>query len=116
MSRTLVFSKNVKGKSLLLTVNELLLSFLQDRSFAGRVANALPIVIQPGLGTMAIGVHNKKITLFIDPEFIERISMPFGHFCMEHEILGHYANAHIPRFLEFLSRWTKPEEIGRAHV
>ena len=114
MSRTLVFSKNVKGKSLLLTVNELLLSFLQDRSFAGRVANALPIVIQPGLGTMAIGVHNKKITLFIDPEFIERISMPFGHFCMEHEILGHYANAHIPRFLEFLSRWTKPEDKERA--
>lgn len=97
-----------------LTVSELLLAFLQDRSFAGRVANALPHVSQTGLGTMAIGLHNGRITLFTDPEFVKRVSLPFGHFCMEHEILGHYSNAHIPRFLEFLSRWPKPEDRKRA--
>lgn len=97
-----------------LTVSELLLAFLQDRSFAGRVANALPHVSQPGLGTMAIGLYNGRITLFTDPEFVKRVSLQFGHFCMEHEILGHYSNAHIPRFIEFLSRFPNPEDKLRA--
>lgn len=97
-----------------LTVNELLLAFLQDRSFAGRLVNALPHVSQPGMGTMAIGIHGQRLALFTDPEFIKRVSLPFGHFVMEHEISGHYAHAHIPRFLEFLSRYSRPEDRQRC--
>lgn len=91
-----------------------MLAFLQDRSFAGRLVNALPHVSAPGLGTMAIGLCNKRIALYTDPDFIARVSLPAGQFYMEHEILGHFANAHIPRYLEFLSRYPKPEDRERA--
>lgn len=97
-----------------LTVSELMLAFLQDRSFAGRLANALPHISEKGIGTMCIGVRNGRVILFTDPEFVKRVSLPFGRFCMEHEILGHYANAHIPRFIEFLSRYPKPEDKVKA--
>jgi predicted metal-dependent peptidase len=99
-----------------LTVSELMLAFLKDRSFAGRLINALPHVSVRDSGTMAIGIHNGRIALFTDPEFVRRVSLPFGHFCMEHEILGHYANAHIPRFLEFVSRYPKLEDKKKARV
>jgi predicted metal-dependent peptidase len=90
-----------------LTIGQYMLWLLSARPFYGSLATSLNRVCKPGMGTMAVGVDNGKISLFYDPEFIKEIDMGAATFILEHEML-HLALDHIPRYLELLSHL--PEE------
>lgn len=94
-------------------MSELLLYLISERSFYARIANALKRVPAPGLGTMAVGIHDGRITLYYDPEFLTRSSMRFLLFVLDHEMY-HIAMDHIPRYLELLSNFPDPLARERA--
>lgn len=98
-----------------LNISEFFVYLLQRKSFYGRMAAALNRVCKPGLGTMAVGVHKGRVTLFYDPEFVGKIGFGAAMFVLEHEIL-HLALDHIPRYLELLGHCADDKEKtkGRA--
>jgi predicted metal-dependent peptidase len=91
------------------TLSEFFLHLLSTKNFYARVANNMQRVEAPGQGTMGVGIRNGRIVLFYDPEFVKRISLQFGVFTIEHEIM-HIVLDHIPRYLEMLARLGNNEE------
>jgi predicted metal-dependent peptidase len=85
-----------------ISISQYMLWLLSARPFYGALATSLNRVCKPGMGTMAVGVDNGRISLFYDPEFIKDIDMGAATFILEHEML-HLALDHIPRYLELLS-------------
>ena len=96
-----------------LSMSELLMYLLQDRSFYARIANGLQRVVSPGMGTMAVGVYRGRLSLFYDPEFLKKSSMRFMLFVLDHEMY-HLAMDHIPRYLELLANFPDPLQRERA--
>lgn len=92
-----------------LNLSEFFLHLLSTKNFYARVANNMQRVEAPGAGTMGVGIQNGRIVLFYDPAFIKRVSLGFGTFALEHEIM-HVVLDHIPRYLEMLSRLGNNEE------
>jgi predicted metal-dependent peptidase len=88
-------------------ISQFMLWLLSERPFYGAMATSLNRVCKPGMGTMAVGVQNGRISLFYDPEFLAEIDMSAAVFILEHEML-HLALDHVPRYLELLSHL--PEE------
>jgi predicted metal-dependent peptidase len=86
----------------LINISQYMLWLLSARPFYGALATSLNRVCKPGMGTLAVGVDNGRISLFYDPEFLENIDMKAATFILEHEML-HLALDHIPRYLELLS-------------
>lgn len=84
------------------SLSEFFLYLLTQKNFYGRIANSMQRVEEKGRKTMGVGIRNGRVILFYDPEFVARISMGFGVFTIEHEIM-HIVLDHIPRFLEMLA-------------
>jgi predicted metal-dependent peptidase len=83
------------------------------KSFYGRLAASLQRVCKPGMGTMAVGVRDGRITFYYDPEFIDKIPYQSALFALEHEML-HVVLDHIPRYLEMLALCTSELERKKA--
>lgn len=92
-----------------LNVSEFFLHLLSTKNFYARVANNMQRVEAPGVGTMGVGIQNGRIVLFYDPAFIKRVSLAFGTFALEHEVM-HVVLDHIPRYLEMLASLGNNEE------
>jgi predicted metal-dependent peptidase len=102
-----------QGKTTMkVTLSEFFLYLLTQKNFYGRIANSMQRVEAPGRGTMGVGIRNGRIILFYDPEFISAISMGFGVFTIEHEIM-HIVLDHIPRYLEMLAALGNDEDERR---
>lgn len=96
-----------------LSMSELLTYLIGERSFYARIANALKRVEAPGLGTMAVGIHDGRLTLFYDPAFLKQCSMRCLMFVLDHEMY-HLAMDHIPRYLELLAGYQDPVQREQA--
>lgn len=75
---------------------------MTKKVFYGRLASSIQRVAVPGFGTLAVGMHLGRITLFYDPEFLEGLTFKAAAFILEHEML-HVILDHIPRYLELLA-------------
>lgn len=93
-----------------LDISEFFVFLLRKRSFYGRLATSLSRVARPGLGSLAVGVHNSKIALFYDPEYVEAIDMGAAMYMIEHELL-HLVLDHIPRYVELLSHFAGEDRV-----
>lgn len=91
------------------TLSEFFLHLLYAKNFYARVANNMQRVEVPDIKTMGVGIRNGRIVLFYDPVFVKRISLQFGVFTIEHEIM-HIVLDHIPRYLEMLARLGNNED------
>lgn len=96
-----------------ITLNEFFLALIAEKPFYGRLASSLQRVVKPGLGTMAVGIHDGRATFFYDPEFLEPISFKAAMFAIEHEML-HLVLDHIPRYLELLASCREETERRKA--
>jgi len=96
-----------------LTLPQLFTYLLGERNFYAHVANGMPRVIIPGEGTMAVGIYQGRMTLFVYSEFIEKVSLGFGIYVLEHEMY-HVVMDHIPRLLEAMALY--PEEGMRDRI
>lgn len=96
-----------------LKISEFFVYLLQKKNFYGRLAASLHRVAKPGLGTMAVGVHKGRVSLYYDPEFVAKIGMGAAMFVLEHEML-HLTLDHIPRYLELLSHY--PDERDKVRT
>ena len=83
-------------------LSEFFIHLMMKKSFYGRLASSIQRVAVAGMGTMAVGMRDGRITLFYDPEFIEGLSFKAAAFVLEHEML-HILLDHIPRDLELLA-------------
>lgn len=90
-------------------ISEFFLHLLTQKNFYARVAASMKRVEVPGMGTMGVGIRGGRITLFYDPDFVSKISIKFGAFVLEHEVM-HVILDHIPRWLEMLARWAHDED------
>lgn len=98
-----------------LTLSEMMSYLLAEKNFFARVANRMNRVPVPGLKTMGVGLRDGRVTLFYDPEFIARATMPFGVFVLEHEIL-HIVLDHIPRYFEMLALTLDDKDREKAKI
>ncbi len=96
-----------------LTLSEMLTHLVTEKNFYATVANSMKRVMAPGLGTMAVGIADGRVVLFVDPEFFAKISMATAMFVLEHELV-HVIMDHIPRYLELLADY--PEEMERKRA
>lgn len=96
-----------------LTMTELLTHLIGERSFYARIANALKRVEAPGLGTMAVGIHDGRLSLYYDPAFLKAMSMRAIMYVLDHEMY-HLAMDHIPRYLELLALHPDPLQREKA--
>lgn len=96
-----------------LSMSELLTYLIGERSFYARIANALKRVAAPGHGTMAVGIHDGRLTLYYDPAFLKACSMRTLMYVLDHEMY-HLAMDHIPRYLELLAQFQDPMQRAKA--
>lgn len=96
-----------------LTLSEMLTYLVTEKNFYATVANSMKRVIAPGLGTMAVGIRDGRVVLFVDPDFFAKISMGTAMFVLEHELV-HVIMDHIPRYLELLAQY--PDELERKRA
>lgn len=98
-----------------LSITEIFLYTLRERSLYGNLAAALQRVCKPGMGTMAVGIRNERPTFFYDPTFIADLTLPEAAFALEHEML-HLVLDHIPRFYELLAQQPTDEHRAKAKI
>lgn len=84
-----------------ISLSDFFLHLLVQKNFYAQVANAMRRVPSPGMGTMGVGIRDGSVVLYYDPAFVEKISLKFGVYAIEHEIM-HIVLDHIPRYYEFL--------------
>lgn len=95
-----------------ISLSDFFLHLLTQKNFYAQVANAMRRVPSPGMGTLGVGIRDGNVVLFYDPEFVEKISLKFGIYAIEHEIM-HVVLDHIPRYYEFLSALGNNEDERR---
>lgn len=98
-----------------LAISEFFVYLLRKRGFYGRLASSLSRVERPGLGALAVGVRDGRISLFYDPEYVAAIDMGAAMYFIEHELL-HLALDHVPRYIELLSHYTGEDRIRAEAV
>lgn len=96
-------------------ISDFFMYMLSRKNFWGQLAISLGRVRKPDMGTMAVGVHKGRVTLYYDPEFVSDISMGAAMFVLEHELL-HVALDHIPRYLELLGACANDEDRAKMKV
>jgi len=96
-----------------LTLPQLFTHLLSERNFYIHVANGMPRIEVPNMGTMAVGIYNGRMTLFVDPDFVKKVSLGMGIYVLEHEMY-HVVMDHIPRLLEAMALY--PEEGMRDRI
>ena len=85
-----------------LTLSQLFTHLLSERNFYIHVANGMPRIEVPGMPTMAVGIYQGRMTLFVGPDFIKNVSLGMGIYVLEHEMY-HVVMDHIPRLLEAMA-------------
>jgi predicted metal-dependent peptidase len=96
-----------------LTLSEMLTYLVSEKNFYATIANSMKRVMAPGLGTMAVGLKDGRVVLYVDPDFFAKISMGTAMFILEHELV-HVIMDHIPRYLEMLAIYPDEAERKRA--
>src|SRR5579885_2918382 len=97
------------------TLTEFFTYLITEKNFYARIANGFQRILRPKLGTLAVGIRGGRVCFYYDPEFIQKVSMGFGLFALEHEMI-HIAMDHIPRFLELLATTVDPDERAKMTV
>lgn len=94
-------------------LSEFFVYLMTRKSFYGRLASSIQRVSMPGMGTLAVGMRDHRVTLFYDPEFLETMSFKAAAFVLEHEMM-HVILDHIPRYLELLATLPTDRERVKA--
>ncbi len=98
-----------------LNLSELLTHLVNEKNFYAIVASHLKRVLSPGLGTMAVGLEQGRVVLYVDPDFLAQISLGMGLYVLEHEMV-HVIMDHIPRYLELLAKLQDEPTRKRASL
>ena len=71
------------------------------RSFVARILSQIDKILEPGMPSVAaVGIRDNRITLYVNPEMLQDLTMGEVLFVIHHEVT-HLMHDHIPRALEF---------------